>query len=736
MPRTHLATIDWVIIGSYFLTLVAIGLYYRRFASRSMEDYFLSGRRNSGWANGVSYAAAMMNADVAPAYSGLTVVTGLFICWWYLTRFGLALFIGAMLFAVFWRRLNLFTTPEFYELRFGGLASNIIRTWVALRSSLIAMVAWTGTGLLAMYKIAGPVLGISKTNTMLIVIPIVLVYVGIAGFSGVVATAGVQSLIMVIGSTMLCGIVLYAVGGPAELAERAAAVAGSEALQIFPPEHQAVFPLAAVAVYLIGSSIGYGGDTAPLGGAMEGQYLLSSRNTREASKMYIVAEVTLFILLLLVTLPALGALVEWPALRSGGIDREMAYGLLMAKYLPPGMLGLLFVVMLAAVMSTIGSNLNFGAQVLVNDVYRRFLQPGRDDRHYMWIGRVATVLILCLALLVAYNVDLIFQVAIFMLAFSAAELPANWAQWWWWRFNRWGRIAASFGAPVILVAVRLGLPDWQWWNQTYLVIALNTILWITVTLLTPPDSPQVLARFYRKARPLGAWRPVRRMIDANADARDEGTGIDLILKGLGFAVLGAASIALMALGLSHLYVAEYGRGAVELIGFFIGGALFLTSYGKYIDCLEQWAGEISPASRPTSDPGGAVPAEWDLKCTHCAYPLTGLSSRVCPECGEPFDVVKTWEAGHPMEIIGESSVRSTEEVTAAQPAPTSVVVAAATVAYGLIIAILGVIWTQGIDLILNVAAGAAFLLSAALVWWFGRPVPVAPEVAERAPAAV
>ena len=141
MPAIQLQLVDWLIIGSYFLILLMIGLYYRRFAGRSMEDYFLAGRKNSGWANGVSYAAALMNADVAPAYSGVVVATGLFVCWFYLSRFGLALFIGAVLFAVFWRRLGLFTTPEFYELRFGGRASSIIRTWVALRSSLIAMVA-------------------------------------------------------------------------------------------------------------------------------------------------------------------------------------------------------------------------------------------------------------------------------------------------------------------------------------------------------------------------------------------------------------------------------------------------------------------------------------------------------------------------------------------------------------------------------------------------------------------
>jgi solute:Na+ symporter, SSS family len=527
LATVHLEHIDWLVIGCYFATLLVIGLYYRRFAGKSLEEFFLGGRRNSGWANGLSYAAAMMNADVAPAYSGFAVATGVFVCWFYLSRFGIALFVGAILFAVFWRRLNLFTTPEFYELRFGGTVSSIVRTWVAMKSSLIAMVAWTGTGLLAMYKIAGPVLGLSKTTTLLIVLPIVVAYVSLAGFAGVVATSAVQTIIMVVGSAMLCGIVLHEMGGPAGLAAKVQEVAGSGALAGIPPLDHTVLPLAAALAWMIGTTIGYGGDTAPLGGAMEGQYLLSSKNAREASKMYIVAEVSLFILLLLVTLPSLGAMVKWPELRlpitdPHHIDREQAYGKLMAEFLPPGMLGLLFVVMLASVMSTIGSNLTFGAQVLVNDVYRRLLRPAESERHYLWIGRLGIVLILGLALVVAYRVELIFDVAAFMVAAAAAEMPANWAQWWWWRFNAWGRLSASFGGLLIPALVWFVPPtsSWAWWDKTYLVIAVNTGLWIVITLLTPPDRPEILARFYKAGRPLGAWQPVRERIAIEVEGRE------------------------------------------------------------------------------------------------------------------------------------------------------------------------------------------------------------------------
>src|SRR6478752_3877264 len=219
MPKNPLQIIDWLVIGGYFAMLFVIALYYRRFAGRNLDEFFLGGRRNSGWSNGLAYAGAMMNADVAPAYSGVAVATGLFVCWFYLSRFGIALFFGAILFAVFWRRLNLFTTPEFYELRFGGAASRVIRSWVALKSSLLAMVAWTSTGLLAMHKIAGPILGFdSKTTTMLVVVPIVLAYVFLSGFAGSAATSTLHTLIMLIGSALLCGIVLWHNGGPNELA--------------------------------------------------------------------------------------------------------------------------------------------------------------------------------------------------------------------------------------------------------------------------------------------------------------------------------------------------------------------------------------------------------------------------------------------------------------------------------------------------------------------------------------
>jgi SSS family solute:Na+ symporter len=230
---------------------------------------------------------------------------------------------------------------------------------------------------------------------------------------------------------------------------------------------------------------------------------------------------------LLVSLPCSAAPLLWPELRDPGADRELAYGLLMKEMLPHGLLGLAVAGMLAGVMSTVSDNLNFGGQVMLSDLYQRWFVRDASERHYLVAGKVCMAIILCMALLVVYRVNLLFKVAVFMLQLSAAELPANWAQWWWWRFNGKARIAASFGGAAIFCVVVLGpgALTWlgvngaeqlnlEWWWQTFLVMGLTTALWVTVALLTEPEPDAVLDSFYRRVRPLGTWGPVRRRADA------------------------------------------------------------------------------------------------------------------------------------------------------------------------------------------------------------------------------
>ena len=576
-----LAPIDVLIIAAYMAVIVYIAARSRRFAGKSLENYFLAGRNMPGWMTGISYAASMVSADSAVGVGGLAVVTGVYVAWTYLSRFGIALFLGAVLFAIYWRRLHTFTTLEFYELRFEGVPGTLMRLWLACRTSLIAMVAWTGISLLALVKVSEPVLGWGKTETLALAIPLAALYVWLSGYLGVVLSNLVQVAVMSVGAIVLAWRVLSAAGGPEQLASKLSAI-GPSTLASFPPANDALFPAIACVAWLIGTSVGYGGDAAPMSGAVEGQRILSSRSPKEACKMYVVTEVTLFTLVWLVSIPCLAAAVFWPQLRSGGMDRELAYGLLMTRYLSPGLLGLVYVAMLGGIVSVVGDNLNFGSQVLLNDIYRRYLVKHASERHYLIAGRLGIFVILGLALLVVYKVTFVFDVAIFMVGLSATEMTANWAQWWWWRFNGWGRVAASLGGGLFYILLALLWPALPWWYRMLLGIAVSTILWVVVSLLTSSERNELLVAFYRRAQPLGFWGPIRNL----SGKCPQGTqGTRPIIIGILLALAGAASMMAYILGVSRLYVGRYAGGAAMLVLMAALGFVFWKGFTPYMNRL-------------------------------------------------------------------------------------------------------------------------------------------------------
>jgi Na+/proline symporter len=590
--------LDIWIIGGYLLMMLGLSLWHKRFASANLENFFLGGRKIPGWLNGISYTAALVSPDAATGYGGLAVVTGAFISWWYLSRFGLALFIGGVLFSGFWRRLNLFTSLEFYDLRFPKRAASAMRIWIAVRTSFIAMPAWTGITLLAAYKIMGPAFGLTRVQTLYLVVPVSFLFVFFSGYKGVVISNLIQMSIFFIGAVTLAGLTLAHFGGPAAMSAAVSHVFHSshpEILQMTPPVHHDVFPLAAAMAWLFGQSIGYGGDAAPMGGAMEGQRILSTRTPSEALTMYVVAAITMFVLLLLVTLPSISAVVLWPELRNVGADRELVYGKLMKEMLPHGAMGLLIAAMMAATMSVVGDNLNFGSQVMVSDIYRKWFKRNASEKHYMIMGKVAMGIIISLAVAVVFNVSIITNVAIFMLQLSAAELPANWAQWWWWRFNGPARIAASFGGAAIFCLVVLGpqllsymgfgwadglVLEWYW--STLLVMGLTTVLWVTVALLTKPDPDKMLDDFYQRVRPLGWWGRYARDRKKSHDVRP-------IIRGLLVAVAGFAATSLLIQGLTEMWFARYGAGFIELTISILLFILFKKTSRSFLDMLEQRA---------------------------------------------------------------------------------------------------------------------------------------------------
>jgi len=568
------------IIG-YLVLLLGMGFYFKKYSEKGIENYFLAGRNLPGWMNGFSAAATAMNADVAPTYCGMAVVSGVFIYWFFISRFGLALMIAAVLFAVFWHKLGLFTSPEFYEIRFSGKIATTMRSWIAFRSAFISIVAWTGAGLLGLHKILKPTLGWSQLTTFGIVIPVVIIYVFLSGYVGVVFSDVIQTIIILISYIILCGAVLIDFNGPSGLFNALVETHGQSVVQWHPPMHHELLGLTGIIAWTIGTAIGYGGDAAPMGGAMEGQRIFSSKSRREASKMYIWALIILMALLTFLTLPALGAMVRWPGLYTGEVNKETAFGLLIAHYMPPGILWLAIAGLAASIMSTIDSNLNFGSQVFVNDIYKRFIKSDKSDQHYLFVGRIVIFVIMLLALFVALRAKNVIDIAIFMLGISSAELTANWAQWWWWRFNAKARITASFGGPLIFILVKfIFFANLSAYWHVLISIGLTTVAWVTVALATSPDNEELLIKFYKRILPLGRWKPI-------ADkAEVEKINPVSIWKGLGIALLGMLAISSGAILISQLYIGRWSLVKLLIPIVIILSVFAIKFYRAYMDKLE------------------------------------------------------------------------------------------------------------------------------------------------------
>ena len=579
-------TLDYLVLAAYMASLVVVGFYFRKRAQKDLESYFLADRKMPGWLAGFSYAATCMNTDAITAYCGMTVISGICICWWYISRFGLALMIGAILFAVFWRRLHIFTSPEFYEFRFVGAPALTMRSWVSIRSAFIAVVAWTGSGLLGIHKVLNPMLGWEKWETYLLVIPVLLLYVLLSGYVGVVVTDFIQTWVMIAAAFVLMGAVWIDFGGPSGLYDALVSQFGTSVVAWHPPSSHEYLGVIGIIAWTVGTAVGYGGDVAPMAGAMEGQRLLSCKNAREASKMYIWTEVVLFFLLAVTTMPALGAMCKWPGLYDGQINKELAYGMLLKHYLPAGLLGLAVSGLAAAIMSTVSSNLNFGAQVILNDVYRRSLVPAASIGHYMNVGRVVMCAIMGMAILVATVAENVIDVSVFMLGLSSAEITANWGQWWWWRFNGKARLAASFGGPVIFLVnkylvfgVLLKTGDDVGYPVVLSSIAMTFVLWVLVALLTKPDPDERLIEFYRRARPMGWWGPIA----AKAGIQPR-SALD-IPSGLAIAVLGAVMVAAGTIAFSSAYIADWSSVAVCVAICLVTGIIFKLTHQRFMGLL-------------------------------------------------------------------------------------------------------------------------------------------------------
>ena len=509
-----LSTLDLVIIVSFFVLSLGIGLLFTRRAGRDLNSFFLGGRNLPWWVAGTSMVATTFAADTPLAVTELVAQGGIAGNWlWWNALFGGMLTV--FFFARLWRRANILTDVELVERRYSGRAAAYLRGFKAIYLGIFMnslIIGWVNVALMALLKVF-----FNIDDDLLIwyvagAMAVVVAYASLSGLMGVAVTDMVQFTIAIGGCVVLAVLVV-----------NAPQVGGIEGLKAqLPPGTLSFFPkvgtagqVATTLTLSVGSFLAYVGvqwwaswypGAEPGGGGYVAQRMMSTKNERHALLATFFFQIAHYCLRpwpwILV---ALAALVLYPDLPDA--DRKLGFVMAMKDFLPSGLRGLLLVAFFAAYMSTVSTQLNWGASYAVNDFYQRFFRPQASDKQLVAASRLATGLLMIVALLVTTQIGSIAAVWRFLVEAGAGLGLVLILRWYWWRVNAWSEITASL-APLVGYAIGHYGVGWDFPDSFFFTVSFTTVCWLSVTFLTRPTDHARLETFYRQVRPEGYWRPV------------------------------------------------------------------------------------------------------------------------------------------------------------------------------------------------------------------------------------
>ena len=518
----HLTTPDWLILASFLTFSLWIGVRVSRRASSDFTAFFLAGRSQPWWLLGVSMVATTFSTDTPNLVTDIVRRNGVLgnWTWWSLLLSGM---LTVFLYASLWRRSGALTDVEFYELRYSGRIAAFLRVFRGVYLGLVFNILIMASVTLAAMKIGAVLFAWSPVQTVIVIAAVTLVYSALGGLQGVLLTDLAQFCMAMVGSVAATIYILQLpqVGGLHQLLAHPAV----QERTAFWPSFEEIGWAELAPVFLIPLLVqwwaAYYPGSEPGGGGYIVQRMLSARDEEHARAATLTFNVLhyavrpwpwiLVALASAVVFPGLQDIQrQFPDIPETLVRDDLAYPA-MLTFLPPGLLGLVVTSLAAAYMSTISTSLNWGSSILVNDVYRRFMNPQASDRRVVWAGRLCTLVLLVLACILAFSLESALEVFNVMLQIGAGTGLLYLLRWFWWRINALTELvamAASFTVALLVPVLGSNLESWQ---QLVAGVAVTTLCWLPCAYFGPQTDKAKLEAFYLKIRPGGpGWNPVRR----------------------------------------------------------------------------------------------------------------------------------------------------------------------------------------------------------------------------------
>ena len=524
--------IDYTLITFFFLAVLVIGLVVSKKAGKDTSEFFLSGRSMPWWLLGLSMVATTFSTDTPNFVTNVVRVNGVSGNWewWAFLITGL---LTVFVYAKLWRKSNVNTDIEFYEIRYGGKPGRFLRGFRSIYLGVVFNVLAMAGVTLAAIKIGGVMLNLQPWQTVLSASLVTVIFSAIGGFRGVVYTDFLLFFVAMggaIGAAYYC-ITLPEVGGIDNLVNHTNVI---DKINILPDfsDKEALITLLVIPLAIQWWSSWFPG-AEPGGGGYIAQRMLAAKNENHAISATFFFNIMhyalrpwpwiLVALSSLIVFPNIESLHEaFPHIPTDKLGDDLAYSAMLTK-LPNGLLGLVLASLIAAYMSTISTHLNWGASYVVNDFYKQQVNPKASEKTLVGVGRIATVVLMVLSSILALYLNNALQLFKFILMFGAGTGLIFILRWFWWRINAWSEISAMVASGIISLIFSSAWGSALFYNSlepnnsalfpSYLkfpiIVGLSTIVWLVVTYVTKPEKEETLFSFYKKIQPGGpGWKTV------------------------------------------------------------------------------------------------------------------------------------------------------------------------------------------------------------------------------------